>query len=462
MHIRNGRIGSRRRGTVAVLSAACFTGILFLTALAIDDGQLMACSRQAQNYCDAAAIAGCIKLASMQANGQTPTSDAITTAATLCNTENNFSGMGTSTSMKVNWPPTYSSPGNSAVPAICSNVIPNLTATPKTYLSDSNSVEVYLTFTRSNMIVGGSNSVTVRSVASCAASAAPYIPMLVTDPSGADAFHVNGGSLALNTAPVQVNSNNANAAVVEGIGASAVTATVKAVGGTSGSFTPAAKTGGAPVADPLALVPEPSTSGLTKYTTSQYNPDSHGNITLNPGYYPNGLYVINGGNVTMNPGLYYIEGGNFWINTTGTVSGTGVTVFHNGSNSSALLKSDYNLDVGICLCPTNGNYTISPPTTGTYAGISFYQGQNCTQEAFYDFWGSGRLTVGTQYFSNSTLRAWSVSNGLITCNELICKDFSLKGTHEMYGNTQNGGFSKITWTASRNSYRPTTGVVLVE
>ena len=453
---------SKRGGAVAILCAACFTGILFLTALAIDDGNLMAASRQAQNYADAAALSGCIKLANMNAAGTTPTLSAITTAATLADTQNSFSSMGATSSIQVNWPPTYSNPNNSSAPAICtSGVIPNLTVTPKTYLNDTNSVEVYLTFKLNNSIVSGSNTVTVRSVASCTSSASPTLPMLVLDPTGAKAFWVTGGSLTLNTAPVQVNSNSTSAAEIDGA-SSSVSATVKAVGGAAGSgFTPAAQVGGSPVAERFGAVPEPSTTGLTTYSQSTYTPNSGGTITLNPGYYPNGVYISDG-NVTMNPGMYYISGGNFWINTTGTVTGNNVTIFHNGSNASAQLASDYGLNVGIALCPTDNNYTFTAPTTGPYAGISFYQGANCTGEAFYDFWGAGQLNVGTQYFPNSTLRCWSVSNGVINCNELVTKDFKLTGTHEIYGNTENGGFSKVTWNASRTTTRPAVSVYMVE
>ena len=95
---------------------------------------------------------------------------------------------------------------------------------------------------------------------------------------------------------------------------------------------------------------EPSTTGLSTYTTSTYSPNGSGNITLSPGYYPNGIY-ISSGNVTMSPGLYYISGGNFWINTTGTVTGNNVTIFHNGSNSNAQLMADYGLNVGILPVP---------------------------------------------------------------------------------------------------------------
>ena len=144
--------------------------------MAIDDGNLRAASRQAQNFADAAALTGCIKLANLNAAGTTPTASAITTAATLADTQNSFSSMGTTQSITVNWPPKYSDPNTGLAPAMCSSTVPNLTSTPKTYLNDSNSVEVYLTFKLNNSIVSGNNTVTVRSVASCSSTAAPPCP----------------------------------------------------------------------------------------------------------------------------------------------------------------------------------------------------------------------------------------------------------------------------------------------
>jgi Flp pilus assembly protein TadG len=429
---------SRRHGATAIMTCACMTGILFLAAMAIDAGNLLAARRHAQNCCDAAALAGAIKLATLQAQGSTPGNSDITGAVNTSASHNNFTD-GSNCTVAVHWPPSSGS-----------------------FASNNNAVEVDVTFTKANMVVTGSNTVTVRSVATCDASASTFFPMLLLEPTGSKSFWVTSGNLTMSGAPVHVNSTSTTAAVVEGSGSSIANATVQVVGGSSGGFTPAAVTGDSPLANPLALLPVPSTSGLTTHSQSSYLPDSSGKVALTPGYYPNGLYVINGGNVTMAAGLYYIEGGNFWINTTGTVTANNVTIYHNGPNSSALLNTNYGLNVGICLCPTNGNYTFTPPTTGTYAGVSFFHGPDVTSEAFYDFWGSAVLTVGLQYFPKSTLRCWSVTNGLITCNELIALDLKLTGTHEIYGTSQNGGFSKVTWTASRASNRPLTNVVLVE
>src|SRR5579871_1187107 len=427
---------NRRRGVTLVLTCLSLTAILFLTALAIDSGNEMSLRRHAQNCCDAAALSGCIELATLKAQGTQPTLQNIQTAVNLSASHNNYT-TGTNCTITVNWPPKS---GN---------------------FQDTNSVEVLVTFPYHNLVVTGTNNVTVRSVASCNASAIPPFSMLITDPTAADAFWINGGNLRLSNGFIQVNSNSANAAVVSGASGSEAYATVRTVGGTSGTFSPAATTGTAPQNNPYALLPPPSKSGLTTYSQSTYLPDASGNITLNPGYYPNGLYCINGGNVTMNPGLYYVEHGNLWINTPGTVTGNGVTLYHNGSDSSALLSKQYGLDCGIVFCPTNNNYTITPPTSGTYAGISLMQGPNCTGTAFYDFWGTGALVCGAQYFPNSTLRCWSI-NGTINCNQLVAKDFKVVGTHEIYGNSQNGGFSPLTWNASQGTHGPTTNIALVE
>ena len=419
-----------------LLTCLSLMGILFLSALAIDCGNAMSQRRQAQNCCDAAALAGCIELATLQAGGTQPTLQPITNAVNLSATNNSYT-TGTNCTVTVNWPPQS---GN---------------------FQDKSSVEVLLNFTYKNLVVSGSSSITVRSVASCDLSTLPSYSSLLLEPSAADSFWINGGSLTLNNGFIQVNSSNTSAAVVNGASGSEANATIRAVGGTSGTFNPAAKGGLPPQNNPFALLPTPSTTGLTTYSQSNYLPDTHNNITLNPGYYPNGLYCINGGNVTMNPGLYYVANGNLWINTTGTVTGNGVTLYHNGSNNTALLSQDYGLNCGIVLCPTNSNYTFTAPATGTYAGISIFQGPNCTGTCFYDFWGSGTINCGVQYLPNSTLRCWAI-NGTINCNELVARNFKVLGTHEIYGNTYNGGFSSLTWNGSRTSNAPTTNVALVE
>src|SRR5216683_431088 len=208
-------IVGRRRGVTLVLTCLSLTAILFLTALAIDSGNEMSLRRHAQNCCDAAALSGCIDLATLKSQGTQPTLQAIQSGVNLSASHNNYTD-GKNCTITVNWPPKS---GN---------------------FQDINSVEVLLTFPYHNLVVSGSNNVTVRSVATCNATAIPSYSMLVLDQSAADSFWVNGGTLKLNNAYVQVNSSSPNAAVVSGISGSEAYATVKAVGGTSGTFSPAA------------------------------------------------------------------------------------------------------------------------------------------------------------------------------------------------------------------------------
>lgn len=425
-----------RRGAIVPLVGVSMTAVMFTAALAIDSTHSMADRRNAQNCCDAAAVAGSIKASQVLSAGGTPTTSQIQAAVNAALSQNGFTN-GTNCTVTVNYPPTSGNFQNTA------------------------SVEVLLSYTRNNLVISGSNQLHTRAVSSCQTSSAPAFPMLILDSAGADAFWVNGGSFTLGTASVQVNSKNANAAVVNGLGNSVANVQVYAVGGSSGNFNPGVGKSAAPMSDPYASLPLPSIPSTT-YTQSTYTPNGSGNIVLNPGYYPNGIY-ISSGNVTLNPGLYYIANGNCWINTPGSVTGNGVTMYQAGPNSNAQLMKSYGLNVGFCLCITNNNYTITAPTTGPYAGISLWQGPNCTAEAFYDFWGTGALNVGIQYFPQSTLRCWSVSQGgTIYCNELVCRDYKLLGTHEIYGNSQNGGFSTLTWHATRASYRPLSTVFLAE
>ena len=59
----------------------------------------------------------------------------------------------------------------------------------------------------------------------------------------------------------------------------------------------------------------------------------------------------------LNPGVYVLENG-FRVNGSATLTGTGVTIY---------IKS------GAVFTNGNCNIYLTPPTGGTYAGISFFQ-----------------------------------------------------------------------------------------
>ena len=84
--------------------------------------------------------------------------------------------------------------------------------------------------------------------------------------------------------------------------------------------------------------------------------NGNGAKTLSPGTYCNKSWT---GKITLNPGVYILRGGGIKLNGGDTLTGSGVTIF---------LMEDATFT-------TNGNQTLnlSPPTSGTYAGITIYQ-----------------------------------------------------------------------------------------
>src|SRR5579863_627127 len=113
-----------------------------------------------------------------------------------------------------------------------------------------------------------------------------------------------------------------------------------------------------PVADPCSQIPgcayltanPPAITGCTGYNS---NGGSH---TIGPGCYSY-MNLDNPGTITMTQGLYIINGP---INDNGvTLTGSGVTIYVTASGSGP------NLD--------GYTATLSPPTTGNYANVLYYQ-----------------------------------------------------------------------------------------
>jgi hypothetical protein len=143
-----------------------------------------------------------------------------------------------------------------------------------------------------------------------------------------------------------------------------------------------------PVPDPLANIPEPTTSGLTN--------NGSVNVTLNTTLYP-GIYsnITIGSSssaptVTLSPGIYYIaSNGSFTLNN-GTLQGTGVMIVNNTQQNQVFGWSN----------PAKGTINLTPPTVNadgtnsggtwpsgtsaaTYAGISMWVPRSWNQEVHF-------------------------------------------------------------------------------
>jgi putative Flp pilus-assembly TadE/G-like protein len=166
----------------------------------------------------------------------------------------------------------------------------------------------------------------------------------------------------------------------------------------------------APINDPYANVPQPGSHDPSCTNTSPTADHTYtgGTVTLSPGNYCGGISVTGGASVHLNPGVYVIDGGSFSAggnggNSSGTITGDGVTIFLTGSGSNYATVQ----------IAGNGAVTITPPTSGDTAGISLFQDRsapgpscdvsttNCTPQNKIQ--GNGDAITGVAYFPNQSV-----------------------------------------------------------
>jgi hypothetical protein len=195
--------------------------------------------------------------------------------------------------------------------------------------------------------------------------------IVVLDPSAGGALSVSGNASINLSGGVYVDSSSSTALSASG-NATVTASTIQVVGHVqrsgNASLSPAPTTGAATVADPLAGLTEPSTSGLTNYGSESLSGNS--SATIQPGIYSK-ITVSGNARLTMNGGIYLIEGGGFSVSGNASVTGSGVMIFNAGSRYPTTGGT-----YGSITLSGNGSYSLSPPTTGTYAGIVIFQSRD--------------------------------------------------------------------------------------
>jgi hypothetical protein len=330
--------------------------------MALDGGMMLEDRRSCQAAADAAALAAAQDLYyNWQANSGADTSGTAQAAALGIASANGFNNDGTSSIVTVNIPPTS---GNFAGQTGYAEVIVQYNQ-PRGF---------------SGIFGGGDLPVLARAVAR--GTWAPFNhAVVVLHPSAADALFADANStLHVWHADIIVNSNNSLAA--ETIGNGVVDdgcAPMYVVGsnpGCCGNFNVNLFTGQNAVPDPLAYLPAPNPANLAVQTT----PNTAASITLQPGVYQGGLSFSGQTSVTMQPGMYYMQGGGFSFSGSGTLNAAGVMIY-----------SDMGLTIN-----SLGSVTWSPPTTGNYTGISYFQGRTSSSTA--QIVGNGAMNItGTLY-----------------------------------------------------------------
>jgi Flp pilus assembly protein TadG len=332
-----------RRGSALAVLAVSLVIIVGVMAVVLDGGVLMAERRHAQSVADSAAYAAAGSLYQNYAsdNGLDRTGSAKTIALAIA-ADNGYANDGTTSTVTVNIPP-LSGP----------------------FKGTSGHAEVLVSYQQPKLFSAlwgaGSMSVTARTTARGIAIASD-IGLLLLDPS------MSGAVLAKGNGPVNVPNgrvvvNSSAAAAVDLRGNGSVTALETDItGGASdskGDLHGSVKTGVAPTPDPFASLPVPDPTSMPVRTAT--------GTVLNPGRYIGGINLSNSAAVTLNPGVYYLDGGGLSFNGSGSVTGNGV-IFYNAPKTS----SD-----SVNLSPS-GALNLTPPTSGTYRGITVFQDRTST------------------------------------------------------------------------------------
>lgn len=379
-----------QRGQQLVVMALLMPILIACLAFTVDLGNVYVRHRMAQNAADASSSAGVTVLLK---NGQT---SAQAVAMNYAN-QNGYDNDGTTNTVQ------FTFPGNCIHATVTDYVPPILVA----------------------IIWSGTFTVKAEGRACDVPQPLPF-SIIVLDPSAPKALELTGGAEILTpNGNIHVNSDKSNAVNMSG-GATITTKTPSTiVGGYSGSgMSPLPITGAAFMSDPLADLPEPSTascpsSGKLKITGSQ---------TLSPGCYMGGIELSGSANVTMLPGIYLIGGKGLKLSGSSSMSGSDVGLY--------IADGDVDMSGG-------STFNMTPPSSGIYEGISFFQSRSNT--AGMKFTGGSALSGvrGTIYSANGDVE---LSGSAVMQANFAVHQLKLSGGSSLTVN----GFESTNW--ARRAY----------
>lgn len=382
-----------RRGNVAIITALAAPVLIGFCGLGADAGYWFYRQRDLQSAADIAAYDGAVALEN------SGTLSVITDASTTGASNNGWTSA--KGAITVNNPPTSG---------------PN---------QNTHSVEVLLTENENRyftaMFSTGTVPVSVRAVATYTQTQSAC--MVGLNKSKANTVQFWGNAFADFTACNIVSDSSSNSAFSVGGSANVTAPCVDTVGGSFVSATltltscTSVTTKAPYVYDPYASLPAPSTGSCASSSGSP----------LNPGTYCGGLSLS--GNVTLNPGVYVISGGDLKINANANVTGTGVTFY---------LTNGATLQI-------NGNATLNltAPTSGTYSGVLFF-GDRTQLTAKNTINGNATSKItGAIYFPSQEVDFLGNFSGSGGCTQVVADTIYYTGSATFSTNCSSKGIKTI-------------------
>lgn len=383
------------RGNVAILGALAASLVVAGAGFGVETGYWYYEQTRLQQAADAAAYAGAVELRGGE------DAAGILAGATAAAQENGFK------------------PGVDTIVVVSPATVEGA--------SDSHAVKVTVTrtearsfsamFSGAPVVVGASATATFSDTANAC--------ILALDKSASAAVDFGGNTSAtFEGCVVMSNSLASDAAEVNG-SASVTTPCLVAVGGVnvdSGlhlTDCAASITGSAPAADPFDDLSMPSDSGVCRNDSG---------ATLHPGRYCGGMNLKK--NVSLEPGVYIISGGELRINAGAVVQGTGVTFFFT-NNASANFNG-------------NARIIVSAPTTGDYAGMLFMGSpDNASISNTFNGTADSKFT-GALYFPSQPVDYLGNFSGANGCTRVVAKTVSWSGSTTVKVDCSAEGMDDVT------------------
>jgi Putative Tad-like Flp pilus-assembly len=373
---------TKQAGQALVAATVGLVALLAATGLAIDMGYLRYQKRLEQSAADSAALAGA---AVTEFGGN------IQTAAQQDASLNGFTDGVNHVTVTANSP------------------------TTGPYAGDANAVEVTVTAVQPTffMKIIGLNSTTLSARAVAFLSGGGARGCLYTLGGGITS---NGGG-GINAPKCGIIDNQD----LTKNGSGSITAASIGVHGTvsdhgPGAITPTPVTGIVQAADPLSYLKPPGTGGGCTNKKigggGKGGKGGGGPVTIGPGNYC-GISVSGNTDVTLTAGTYVITGNGVSFNGTGTVSGTGVTIYFAPGGGGLTF---------------GGNETIqlSAPTTGPYAGILIYQNPANNSGATLDG-ANGSSFEGAVYIPGGPLTINGAAGSTAAYTIVVAQSVTLNG-----------------------------------
>jgi Putative Flp pilus-assembly TadE/G-like len=366
--------GGSERGSVAITVALALTVLLGLAALVVDIGLNWAARTSAQTAADSAALAGASRLL---VDGP---SAAILTVEDLL-------GKNLVTPGPAGWALDGQEGNGEVVCWTLPNPPPATTPPPGFRCPEgSNALRVItppinVQYAFAPVLGKRSNSIKAMAAAAAGPAAPNNCVLCVLEPTEPDAMLLaltDSGGIEVTRGGIVVNSGNTVSAL-HLLGPGDVSANqIRVLGGFSveglGRLLPPAEQGGPPAVDPLADLPTPDQLVRPPRVVDTAEVIT-GNTPLEPGVYRS-IDVRSGGILTLQEGVYVVtDFTGFTVRTGGRVEGTGVTIY--------LACEDYPTPCGgggaRFRLEDDGEFVVSPPTTGEYAGLSIFADKGNTR-----------------------------------------------------------------------------------